>query len=96
MNDRRQFVPGPAWVFLLIGSPMVAAGGLWVTASSGAAAERVIVFLVLAFLASLLFAFSVGRLCGLPLRRCMQLSAWGGAISLAGTLLIGLLVVVLA
>ena len=95
MNDRRQFIPGPASAFLLIGCPLAAAGGLWVTAASGATAERLLAFLVIAFLASLLFAFSVGRLCGLPLRRCVQLSAWGGAVSLAGVVVIGLLVIAL-
>lgn len=94
MSERRQFVPGPAWAFLLIGSPLAAAGGLWVTASSGVTADRVLIFLILAFLASLVFAFSVARLCGLPLRTCARLSALGGAVSLAGTMLIGLLVVV--
>lgn len=95
MNERRQFVPGPAWVFLLIGSPLAAAGGLWVTASSGATADRMLVFLILAFLASIVFAFSVARLCGLAWRDCARLSALGGAVSLAGTMLIGLLVVLI-
>ncbi len=95
MNERRTFIPGPTWAFMLIGSPVVAAGALWVTATSGAAAGRVLVFLILAFLASLMFAFSVGRLWGMPLRRCLQLSAVGGAISLGGALLIGLLLVLI-
>jgi hypothetical protein len=95
MDRRRQSVPGPAWAFLLIGAPLAAAGGLWVTASSGPSADHLLVFLILAFLASLVFAFSVARLFGLPLRTCARLSAWGGAISLMGTMVIGLLVVLI-
>jgi hypothetical protein len=94
VSERRQFVPGVGWVFLLLGCPLVAAGGLWVTAAGGVTADRMLVFLVLAVLASFLFAFSVARLCGYPLRTCAALSAMGAAVSLIGAVVIGLLVVV--
>ena len=90
MNDQRQLIPGVGWAFVLLGSPLVVAGALWITATSdGASAASVATFLALAVVASTVFAFGAMRLSGLPLRTCAALSALGGAVSLVFAAMIG-------
>lgn len=94
MNTRRQAVPGVGLAFLLVGCPLLAAGALWTTVMGSASADRIAIFLLIAMFASLLFAFTVARLRGIPIRRCLSLLAVSAAASLGAATIIGVMLVV--